>query len=280
MAIEAEETIKEENIDLVALANAGDNDGDKGGEEELPQLSDTEQKAFDQGWRPQEDFEGPEDNWKTAREYVRDGEFLATIKGLNQRMDDQKKDFDSRLENTNKLHDARRKKDIADLETEMLDAVRTSDTEAYKDAKGKKTELEKEENTTTTATNEPATNERPVVDDWLAKNKWINDKSDKADFANDTWNGYVQRNPDSSDDEAIAHVNAQLTKFYPVNNNNPRRDQQNSNETIAKRGKKSGKTLTMGDLTQDEKNEYTQFGSMFKNETDFLKAVKDTRAAS
>jgi len=36
----------------------------------------------------------------------------------------------------------------------------------------------------------------------------------------------------------------------------------------------------MGDLTQDEKNEYTQFGSMFKNEADFLKAVKDTRAAS
>ena len=280
MGIEAEDLKQEENIDLVALANAGDNDGDggdKGGEEELPQLSDTEQKAFDQGWRPKDDFEGPEDNWKSAKEYVRDGEFLATIKGLNQRMDDQQKDFDSRLENTNKLHEARRLKEIKDLKTQQRDAVRVSDTEAFDDAQNQIDELEKVE----VAENKPATNDRPVVDEWLAKNTWINDKTnDKANFANDTWAGYVTRNPNSSDEEALAHVNAQLTKFYPVNNNNPRRDQQNTNETPTKRGKKGGKTLSMGDLTQDEKNEFTQFGSMFKSEKDFLKAVKDTRAAS
>jgi len=256
MDIEAEASIEEESIDLVALANAGDQEESIKVDE--VQLSDTEQKAFDQGWRPKEDFEGPEDNWKSAREYVRDGEFLATIKDLNQRMDKQGRDFDTRLENSNKLHEARRKKEISELEDEMLSAVRTSDTEAYKEAKGKKTELEKEENTANTETNDPAPSARPVVDDWLAKNKWINDKSDKADFANDTWNGYVQRNPNSSDDEALAHVNAQLTKFYPVNNVNHRRDQQNTNETITKRGKKGSKALTMSDLTQDEKNQWVQ----------------------
>jgi len=273
MGIEAEESIKEESIDLVALANADDqvNNDDKG---EETQLSDTEQKAYDQGWRPKEDFEGPEDNWKSAREYVRDGEFLATIKDLNQRMDKQGRDFDERLENTNKLHEARRLKEISDLKIQQRDAVRTSDTETFDDAQKQIDELEKVEVVET----KTATTDRPVVDDWLAKNKWINDKSDKADFANDTWNGYVQRNPNSSDDEALAHVNAQLTKFYPVNNVNHRRDQQNTNETITKRGKKGSKALTMSDLTQDEKNQWVQFGSMFKDEAAFLKAAKDTRA--
>ena len=87
MGIEAEETIQEENIDLAALANAEDQEVVI---EEESKLSETEQKAFDQGWRPQADFEGPEDNWKTAKEYVRDGEFLATIRELNQKVDNQK----------------------------------------------------------------------------------------------------------------------------------------------------------------------------------------------
>jgi len=131
MGIEAEETIQEENIDLAALANAEDQEVVI---EEESKLSETEQKAFDQGWRPQADFEGPEDNWKTAKEYVRDGEFLATIRELNQKVDNQKADFDQRLQNSNKLHEARRLKEISDLETQKRDAVRTSDTEAYDDA--------------------------------------------------------------------------------------------------------------------------------------------------
>ena len=271
MGIEAEELNQEENIDLAALANADDQEVIVK-EVEL-QLSDTEQKAFDQGWRPQADFEGPEDNWKTAKEYVRDGEFLATIRDLNKKVDSQKADFDQRLDNSNKLHEARKNKEIKDLIAQQRDAVRTSDTEAYDEAQEQINELNK-----TVIEDKPVTNDRPVVNEWLAKNTWINDKSsDKADFANDTWNGYVTRNPNSSDVEALAHVESQLTKFYPANNDNPRRNQQNSNETPAKRGKRGSKALTMGDLTQDEQKEWSQFGSMFKNEGDFLKAVKDAR---
>ena len=272
MDIEAEDLNQDENIDLAELANT--DQGNKDDKNEVVQLSDTEQKAFDQGWRPKDDFEGPEDNWKTAKEYVRDGEFLATIKDLNQRMDKQGRDFDVRLENSNKLHEARRKTEISNLKAQQREAVSVSDTEAFDHAQTQIDDLEK-----VVVEDKPAVNNRPVVDDWLAKNPWMNDKSsDKTNFANDIWNGYVSRNPNSSDAEVLAHVDAQLAKLYPVNNENPRRNQQNTNETPAKRGKKGSKSLTMGDLTQDEKNEYTQIGSMFKDEAAFLKAVKDTRA--
>jgi len=277
MGIEAEETIKEEPIDLQALADAeNQEDNQKDAGEEL-QLSDTEQKAFDQGWRPKDDFEGPEDNWKSAKEYVRDGKFLETIKGLQEQIDSQKTDFDQRLNNTNKLHEARRLKEISDLEDEMLNAVRTSDTDAYKDAKDKKTELEGEdsEETTTAAPTDPD------VAAWELKNPWINDKADeRTPVAQGIWNQFINKNPAASNAQALAHVDERMGKLYAVNNDNPRRNQQNTNETPAKRGKRGSKALTMGDLTQSEKNDWAQFGqAMFKTEAAYLKAVKDTRAA-
>lgn len=272
MGIENEDLGQEENIDLVALANAGD----KGGEEELPQLSATEQKAFDQGWRPQEDFEGPDDNWKSAKEYVRDGEFLATIKGLNQRMDDQKKDFDSRLENTNKLHEHRRLKEISDLKSLQREAVDDRDGEAFDKAQGQIDELEKAPEVI-----KPVVNTDPTIAAWEAKNPWINDDADdRAPVAQGIWNAYLVKNPNASPQQALTHVDDRMGKLFPTENVNHRRNQQNTNETPARRSKKAGKTLTMGDLTQNEKNEWAQFGqAMFKNEADFLKAVKDTRAA-
>lgn len=274
MGINLEEVNNEESIDLAALANAEDQEVNNEEVAEEPKLSATEQKAYDQGWRPQDDFEGPEDNWKTAKEYVRDGEFLATIKELNQKVDSQKADFDQRLENSNKLHEARKAREISDLKTQQRDAVRVSDTDAFDSAQK---QIDKLEEAPAESKNAPAVD--PVISEWESKNTWINDLTDeRTPVAQGIWNQYISKNPTASNAQALAHVDDRMGKLYPTSNNNPRRDQQNTNETPAKRGKRAGKTLSMGDLTQDEKNEWAMFGqTMFKSETDFLKAVKDAR---
>jgi len=272
MGIEAEELNQEESIDLAALANTGDQEV-KVEVEEL-QLNGTEQKAYDQGWRPKEDFEGPEDNWKSAKEYVRDGEFLATIKDLHQKVDSQKVDFDQRLENSNKLHEARKAREISDLKAQQRDAVMTSDTESYDDAQK---QIEKLEEAPVEVKKSQTVD--PVISEWESKNAWINDLTDeRTPVAQGIWNQYIAKNPTASNAQAIAHIDERMGKLYPTNNSNPRRNQQNTNETPAKRGKKSSKSLTMGDLTQDEKSEWAMFGqSMFKDESAFLSAVKDAR---
>jgi len=272
MGIEAEEINQEESIDLAALANSPDQEVVVV-EEEL-QLNGTEQKAYDQGWRPKDDFEGPEDNWKSAKEYVRDGEFLATIKELHQKVDSQKVDFDQRLENSNKLHEARKAREISDLKTQQRDAVRTSDTELYDDAQK---QIEKLEEAPVEVKKSQAID--PVISEWESKNAWINDLTDeRTPVAQGIWNQYITKNPTASNAQAIAHVDDRMGVLYPTNNSNPRRNQQNTNETPAKRGKKSSKSLTMGDLTQDEKSEWAMFGqTMFKDESAFLSAVKDAR---
>jgi hypothetical protein len=247
-------------------------------EQEAPQLSETEQTAFDQGWRPEEEFEGKEGNWKTAKEYIKDGEFIGKINDLNRKIDAQKSEFDERLENTNKLNEARRKTEIADLKKAQREAVNNADEDAYDDAQSKIEKLEEQPEV-----KPEAQRKDPAIAEWESKNAWINDPNDeKAAIAQGIWNNYANQNPNCTAQQALEHVDARLGKLYPVNN--PRRGQPDANETPTRKPRQNNKDLTMNDLSPKEQSEWAQLGptgaGIFKDQKSFFKAVKDTRAKS
>ena len=200
-------------------------------EQEAPQLNETEQTAYDQGWRPEEEFEGKDGNWKTAKEYIKDGEFIGKINDLNRRMDAQKSEFDERLENTNKLNEKRRAEEVAELKRSQREADKENETAV---SPGKDS----------------------AITAWEAKNAWINDPNDeKAAIAQGIWNNYANQNPNCTAQQALEHVDARLGKLYPINN--PRRDQPDSNETPVRKPRQNNKDLTMNDLTPAEKTKHT-----------------------
>jgi hypothetical protein len=238
-------------------------------------LSATDQTAFDQGWRPKEEFKGDPDNWKTSKEYIKDGEFISKIADLNRRMDSQKADFDERLENTNKLNEKRRVDEVAELKRLQREAVDDRDTDAYDNAQTKIENLEKERDST------PAQQAKdPAITEWEAKNDWINNPNDeKTAITQSIFNNYLSKNQGHTAKQALDHVDARLANLYPVSN--PRRDQPDSTESGTKRPKQKNRDLSMDDLTQDEKQEWNQYGQlMFKDQKSFLKAVSDTRKKS
>lgn len=279
MGIEAEQN-QEDNIDLNALAQQG---GDKENQQEEQQqepieLSATELKAFDQGWRPEDDFEGEKDNWKTAKEYIKDGEWIGKINDLNRKFDDQQRQFDDRLSNANKLNDARRKSEIESLRTEQKNAVGMADEGAYDAAQVKIDAIDKQSQDETTVTTSQQSKDLDVAA-WEAKNPWINDVNDeRTAVTQGIWNHYLQQNPNATSQQALTHVDSRLSKLFPTDNTNPRRNQPNATENQQRKPRRTNKDLTMSDLTNDEQQQWNQFGnSIFKTEKAFLKAVKDTR---
>lgn len=277
METEAEQA-QEESIDLEQVVANESMDQENIDQDEAPQLSGTEQKAHDQGWRPLEEFNGPEDNWKTAKEYVRDGEWIDKLNDLKGQFDTQKKQFDERLDNSNKLHEARRKAEIKTLKSEQRDLLLTTDTDEY-DLKQKEIDAlegELESQPSESKASEPQKD--AVISEWEAKNPWINDDNDERTPVTQTiWNSYLQKNPTATTQQAIAHVDDCLSKLYPVNNNNPRRDQPNTTENNKRPARRQSKSLTMNDLTSGERQEWNQFGSIMFTEEQFLKTVLDTR---
>lgn len=242
-------------------------------QEDAPKLSAIEQKAYDQGWRPQEDFEGPEENWKTAKEYVKDGEWISKVNELNRKMDAQKAEFNERLENTNKLNEARRKSEIEELKQRQRQAVDEADSDAYDRAQNKIDNLEKQADVT------PVTpGKDPDIAAWEEKNSWINNSSDeKTTIANSIFSNYTNQNPNATAKQALDHLDSRLKDLYPLASN-PRREQPDTTENPQRKPKAKNRSLSMDDLTQAEQNEWSMFGkTMFKTQDAFLKAVTDAR---
>lgn len=269
----------EQEIDLEALAKADSQEQEQQEEqqEEL-NLTEIEQEAYDQGWRPKDEYEkqGHGGNWKSPLDYIVDGKYIDKIKQTNQKIDQMKQDFDSRLENTNKLHEARRQADIKKLKTQQREAVNDQDTDAYDHAQTQLDELEGQE---VKAPAPAKQGQDPVIAAWEEKNPWFNDMSDeRGGVAVGIYNAYANQNPKASSAQVLAHLDGRMGKLYPTNTENPRRNQPNTTENNTRRSSRQSKGLSMSDLTAEEKQDYALFGSQMFTEAEFLKTVADTRA--
>jgi len=244
-------------------------------EEQLPELDPIEQKAWDQGWRPQDEFEGNPDNWKTAGEYNLYGEMQEHVREAKAETRRKEAEFDTRIQNLNKLHEAQKTAAISDLKIQQRQAVEEADTAEFDRLQGQIDEHQKVE---TIPDVEPAKD--PVIQAWEDKNPWINNPDDeKAQQAQALWSVAAAK-PGATAQSALDYVDINLAKLYPSETpTNPRREMPTMTEQSARpSGRRRSKELTMDDLTASERNEWQQFGSiMFTSEKDYLKAVADAR---
>lgn len=264
--------INESDIDQV------DNQDSEQHQEEELNLSPIEQKAWDQGWRPEEQFEGNPDNWKTAGEYVLFGEMQQQINEV--KAEQRRKDAanEARIANLNKLHEAQRAQAIEDLKAQQRAAVEVADTDEF-DRLQRQIDNHKPVESTPAA---PAKD--PAIEEWEARNPWINDvESEKAQQAQAFW-AVAGQKPGATAASALAYVDVQMAKLYPEESApaNPRREMATMTEQSRSQGRsrRGSRELTMSDLTRDEQMQWQQFGqAMFSSEKDFLKAVADSRKA-
>jgi len=247
-------------------------------EEEL-NLSSKEQTAWDQGWRPEDQFEGNPDNWKTAGEYVLFGEMQKQLNDVKAESRKQNVDFETRLAGVNQYHEGRLKAELDELKVQQRAAVEVADTDEFDRLQRKIDSQEPIQQTVPSAPQQSAT-----IADWEARNPWVNDpSSEKGQEAIALYNAAANR-PGATEESALAYVDNKLSQLYPEEQQqvNPRREmptmtEQSTQRTTRQRGNKE---LTMNDLTAAEKSEYEKFGRMmFKDEKSFLKTVADARKA-
>lgn len=100
-------------------------------QQEERQFSAIEQKALEQGWRPKEEWDGEEDDFIDAKEFVRRGELFSKIDHQNKEL----KQIKSALEQF-KVHHEKVEKNaydraIADLKSQRKAALAEGDVELY-----------------------------------------------------------------------------------------------------------------------------------------------------
>ena len=243
-------------------------------------LTPTEQKAWDSGWRPQDQFQGKPGNWRPPGEYILFGEMQRENESLRSDQRRQSAEFEERFANVNKMHQAQQASAIAALKEKQREAVEEQDIVRF-DSLQK--QIDTQPDIIAPTTKAPAKD--PAILDWEAKNPWVNDPASvQGQDAIALYNSAASK-PGATIQSSLAHVDKRMALLYPDElPNNPRRSLPTMGEqsrSPSRANRRNPKGLTMSDLTIDEKRDYENFGrEMFKDTASFLKTVEDGRKES
>jgi len=242
--------------------------------EEENQLSEVERQAFEDGWRPKEEWKGNPDNWKSAEHYVEWGEMKSNQRNMQNRMKQMEKSHNEQMENLNKFNRASTEAKLNDLQNKLNKAVEDGDTDAAT-AITKET-IEVASNANPVVQRETQADESELMDDWLGNNAWFFDKSDpKSAYADNAYHRATRQGLLGKD--RLDFVDKAIETNYskaPARKVNQNRNQASDYSSSGGKAPKGGKQkLTMSDCTPQE----LQLREVFATDEKFLESVQNSR---
>jgi hypothetical protein len=189
-------------------------------------MSDVEQRARNMGWVPKEDFRGPEENWKSAEDFVRIGENAMPV--LKERLgkmettiDDLRKENAKVKGSLNKLADWHRgtwkrqyEKAHAEIKREMREAVEEQDTTRY-DALVEQENALLQEVATENPDVEQVGDTVPEYDAFQEKNPWYGSDHEMTMYANGLQAILVQHDGITDDKSFFQEVEKRVRTRFP-----------------------------------------------------------------
>jgi uncharacterized protein (DUF1778 family) len=188
--------------------------------EELPQFSEVEEEAMEQGWQPKEqwvaDGKNP-DEWRSAKEFKERGEFFSTIHQLKRDNKSQAAALDSMKRHHQFVFDQAYRKAQADLRKERRMALKDEDIDRVEELE---TELERLNTEYTTQKQEIAKVEvqpaaAPELAAFVGRNPWYETDSELRDEADAVGLVFANRHPGSRPEVILTHVETTIKKRHP-----------------------------------------------------------------
>ena len=252
-------------------------DGEEQGqvEDKQPVIDPEEDKARADGWIPEEEYKGDENErpkeFLTAARFNARGEFIGRLKAQNKRIDEMETSFNTRMSNANKIHQQQMEVQKSDLIRKRDEAIDSADRET---ANGFQDDIDK---LNSQPVDSGPAGDQTTLDTWNTNNPWILGNDPKAAYAKQQFVAYQTQGMSSA--AAIAQMESDVNKAFPALN--PERNNQPTPEGGSKPGgKRASKKLSMADLTNDELKWYRAMPGAWESEKAYLQAVQDTRGDS
>jgi len=235
-----------------------------------------EQEARVQGWRPKDEFKGPEEKWTDAQTFVKKGEQITGI--MKKRLDRQDQQI-SELRNANKefgeYQKQLREKDkaaaertIAELEARRAEAITAGDGQEF-------TRIDREiQQNRDSLVQEPVPQQiDPMAQAWLSDNDWYNTNQKLRIFADGLADVVV--NEGFSGPAYYAELSRRVKSEFPADFSNPRQSGANGVEEGGETKTSNSKAHTYENLDAEAKSACDRFaanGLMTKE--DFVKTYE------
>jgi protein-arginine kinase activator protein McsA len=217
-----------------------------------------------QGWTDQENYKGDPERYKTAKQFIDDGNKHATIlKERNKKLVDQVSEMQSTMtqlvEDQNKQKEKAVKKAIDELKVQKAEAINESDGEKVNQIDEEIDQLKEE------AKPEPKTNAE--FDHWLTENKWYDTDLELKGEANMLAKAYIDAGSFKTMQEVYKAVTRKIKREFPDRFENPNKKEPSamSEGSHTKTSSKAGKSYS--DLPKDAKTACDRFIKTIPNFT-------------
>lgn len=221
--------------------------------DEVPQLSELEQRAASMGWRPKEEFHGNEDDFIEAKEFVRRQPLFDKIESQSKQIKAVSKALEALKDHYTRVEEAAVNKAIDQLKHQRKQALANGDGDDFEvlDTEIKKAEqqLTKIEQTRAIPIVEEVIS-NPEWDSFQARNQWYNNAPHMRMYADQV--GAKLAATGMTPSEVLREVEKEVRKEFPTKFRNPNKD--SAPDVDSSRGApKSGKVSDESFLTETER---------------------------
>lgn len=224
-------------------------------------LSPIEQKAIEMGWRPKEEFEGDEENFIDAKEFVQRQPLFERIANQNKQLKRLEAALDGMKSHYTKVQETEYKRALADLKKQQEIAVEEGDLTKYHALNERREEIEEEHGALKQELSAPVEPEvHPVLQGWMAQNTWYETQPHMRVFADEVgakFRGAVMAKT-MTPDQVLKEIEKAVRAEFPTKFRNPNKDKPSAVEGSSAKGRVSSKEIELTDTERRIMNNLVQ----------------------
>jgi hypothetical protein len=241
---------------------------------DAPKLSAAEEKAREQGWVPQEEWEGDPEQWRPAKEFLDRGELFKKIEDQNRTIKEFKKALEDLKGHHAKTRDTEYRRALETLKAQKVQAIEEGDAQSVVKIDDQIDLVKEEQRKLATQAYEPAVPElNPEFVAWTDRNKWYERDENMKIFADAL--GQRLAAAGRSPSAVLAEVERQVREEFPHKFKNPNRDKPGAVESSTTKGGKVGASIQLTDEERRVMQRFVRTGVMTEKQyMDELKRVK------
>lgn len=193
-------------------------------QETVVELSEIETRALEMGWRPKEEFDGSEDEFIDAKEFVRRAPLFEKIGQQSRELKAVRQALESFKDHYTRVKETEYKRALSELKNTQKAALKEGDVDQFYALDSQIESIEQEAETLRqeqAAIQTEAPKLHPHFVSWVQRNSWYENQPHMRVYADDV--GKRLASQGVAPDDVLKQVEAAVRKEFPTKFTNPRR---------------------------------------------------------
>jgi regulator of replication initiation timing len=260
-------------------------EGEAPAEQEAPQLTEIEQKALDMGWRPREEFDGSDDEFIDAKEFVRRKPLFDKIDHQGRQLKATIKALEGLKNHYTTMREVEYERALKALKSERKQALTDGDGDRFEELDDQIKSVEQQAEQVRAAKETPVVQEEvvhPEFQAWTARNPWYQSTGYMRKFADDIGTQLHARGMNPA--EVLKEVEAAVRKEFPQKFTNPNKANAPAVESGAGTKRTAGRPrdeVELSDMERKVMNDLTKMrdkdGKPFMTREQYIADIKKAR---